>query len=136
MATMLVTMPRALLDEVVAYALEGAPDEVCGWLAGEGDEIEHFYPVRNVAEEPEAEFEMHLEDQLLAMKEILGEGLELTATFHSHPRTPPVPSSLDLALAAYPDSLHLIVSLARSEPEYRCYRIDERGSAPVELTVR
>ena len=132
----MVTIPRTLLEEVAAYALEGAPDEVCGWLGGEGDEIERFYPVRDVAQEPEAEFEMHLEDQLLAMKEILGEGLELTATFHSHPRISPESSSLDLALAAYPGSAHLIVSLAKAEPEYRCYRIDERGSIPVELTVR
>ncbi len=132
----MLTMPRALLDEVVAYALEGAPNEVCGWLAGKWDRIERFYPVRNVAQEPEAGFEMHLEQQLLAMKEILGTGLELTATFHSHPRTPPEPSSLDLALAAYPDSAHLIVSLAKAEPEVRCYRIDERGSIPMELTVR
>jgi proteasome lid subunit RPN8/RPN11 len=132
----MVTMPRSLLDEVTAYALEAAPSEVCGWLAGQGDIIERFHPVRNVAEEPEARFEMHLEGQLLAMKEILGGGLELTATFHSHPRTSPEPSSLDLALAAYPGSLHLIVSLAGARPEARCYRIDGSGSTPVRLSVQ
>src|SRR3712207_2746357 len=69
---------------------------------------------------------MEAEAQLSAMLEIRETGLDLTATYHSHPRTPAEASARDLALAAYPDSFHLIVSLANGRPEIRCYRITEQ----------
>ncbi len=89
----------------------------------------------NVAEDPHVGFRMDPEVQLSTMREIRELGLELTGTYHSHPRTPAVPSARDGRLAAYPEATHLIVSLAAPEPEVRCYRIEEPFAA-VELTVR
>ena len=40
-------------------------------------------------------------------------------------RTPGVPSARDGGLAAYPEAVHLIVSLAAPELEARCYHIEE-----------
>ncbi len=93
------------------------------------------YSVPNVAEDPEVGFRMDLEIQLSTMREIRDLGLELTGTYHSHPRTPPAPSARDRGLAAYPKAVHLIVSLAAPEPEVRCYRIQEGMCTTIDLTV-
>jgi proteasome lid subunit RPN8/RPN11 len=125
--------PDSLIAEVIAHAERGAPEEICGWLAGRGDRAIRAYPVPNAAGNPECGFEMEPEAQLRAMRAIREAGLELTATYHSHPRTPAEPSARDLALSAYPDSFHLIVSLAGKEPIVRCYRVTEAGCWPVAL---
>lgn len=131
----MIEIPKELLEAIVAHARSEAPNEVCGWLAGEGNEVRRIYPVPNVAEDPQVGFRMDPEVQLSTMREIRGLGLELTGTYHSHPRTPALPSARDVGLAAYPEAVHLIVSLAAPEPEVRCYRIEEPLNT-VELIVR
>lgn len=91
--------------------------------------------VPNAAEDPEREFEMEPEGQLATMRKTRDAGLDLTATYHSHPCTPAEPSARDLALAACPSSFHVIVSLAGEEPEVRCYRITGDGCRPALLSV-
>ncbi len=125
-----------LLAEVVAHAQRECPDEVCGWLAGLAGRVERTYPVANVAEDRRSAFVMDPEAQLRSMREIRGSGLEIIGTYHSHPATPPRPSLKDQVLSLYPDSAHLIISLASPEPEIRCYRITEVDNSPVELSIR
>ncbi|HZB84689.1 MAG TPA: Mov34/MPN/PAD-1 family protein [Rubrobacteraceae bacterium] len=69
------------------------------------------------------------------MREIRDLGLELTDTYHSHPRTKAFSSAKDREFAAYPRSLRLIVSLATDDPEVRCYRISEKGSASIAMKI-
>lgn len=132
----MIVIPEELLAAIVAHAREEAPQEVCGWLAGEGYEIRRAYPVPNVAENPRVGFAMDPEMQLSTMREIRNVGLELTGTYHSHPRTLPVPSPRDQSLALYPDAAHLIVSLARGAADFRCYRITGSGIFEVAFSVR
>lgn len=131
----MIKIPRGLLEAIIAHARREAPNEVCGWLAGEGDEVRRVYPVPNVAGDPHVGFRMDPEIQLSTMREIRDLGLELTGTYHSHPRTPAIPSVRDGGLAAYPEAVHLILSLAAFEPEVRCYRIEEPFNT-VEVTFR
>ena len=132
----MIELPRELLCAVVGHARREAPYEACGWLAGRGAKAERVYPVANVAGDRRRAFEMEPEAQLRSMREIRRSGLELVATYHSHPTTPPRPSVKDSLLALYPDSAHLIISPADAEPEVRCYRITEEGSHPIELSIR
>lgn len=76
---------------------------------------------------------MDPEAQLSTMRELRDEELEITGTYHSHPRTAAVPSGLDAQLSAYPEAAHAIVSLAHWEPEIRCYRITEEGTSRIPL---
>lgn len=124
-----------LIQELSAHAKRGNPEEVCGWLAGKGNRVIRAYPVPNAANDPRRGFRMEPEAQLGAMREIRESGLDLTATYHSHPRTPAEPSARDLALAAYPDSFHVIVSLAGGRPEVRCHRINGDGCRSVTLLI-
>jgi proteasome lid subunit RPN8/RPN11 len=67
---------------------------------------------------------MDSEQQLRAMLEIDDQGWELSAIYHSHPRTPAYPSQTDIALAFFPDATYVIVSLARrNQPTTRAFRI-------------
>jgi proteasome lid subunit RPN8/RPN11 len=50
-----VTFPVALRQELISHAQAGAPDEVCGILAGRDARIERVFPVRNSADEVGAE---------------------------------------------------------------------------------
>jgi proteasome lid subunit RPN8/RPN11 len=131
----MLVVPDNLISEIIAHTEEEAPKEVCGWLAGKGNRVVRAYPVPNAAENPDHTFRMKPEAQLATVFEIREAGLGLTATYHSHPRTPAEPSARDLALAAYPDSFHIIVSLANGRPKIRCYRITDKGYRPVALLV-
>lgn len=131
----MIFIPEDLLEEIVAHARREAPNEVCGWLAGKGNEVKSIYPVPNAAADPRTGFRMDPEVQLSTMREIDDLGLELTGTYHSHPRTPPFPSARDRELAAYPEAVHLIVSLAAPEPEIRCYRVEGKAFPNVEMVV-
>ncbi len=131
----MLVVPGNLISKIIAHAEEGAPEEVCGWLAGKGNRVVRAYPVLNAAENPDRNFRMEPAAQLSTMLEIREAGLDLTATYHSHPRTSAEPSARDLALAAYPDSFHVIVSLADGRPKVRCYRITEQGCQPATLLV-
>lgn len=98
--------------------------------------MERVYPVANVADDRRSSFRMEPDAQLRAMRRIRASGLELTGTYHSHPGTLPRPSARDRFLALHPGSTHLIISLARKEPEVRCYQITDEGNRPVELALR
>ncbi|MDX6379436.1 MAG: hypothetical protein QOI57_460 [Rubrobacteraceae bacterium] len=131
----MLVLPNELIGEIVAHAKEETPDEVCGWLAGKGNRAVRAYRVANAAEDPTRNFTMQPEEQLATMRKIREAGLDLTATYHSHPCTPAEPSTRDLALAAYPGSFHVIVSLAGGKSEVRCHRITGAGCRPAALLV-
>jgi desampylase len=131
-----IELPKGLLEAAISHAKDGAPEEVCGWLAGKENRVQKIYPVPNAAEDPGSRFSMEPEAQLTVMRQIRERGLELTGTYHSHPKTPPHPSVRDWDLALYPDAAHLIISLATPEPEVRCWRITQTGVDPLELTIR
>ena len=132
----MIELPKGLLEAAISHAKDGAPEEVCGWLAGKGSRVQEIYPVPNAAEDPGSRFRMEPEAQLAAMRQIRERGLELTGTYHSHPKTPPRPSARDRNLALYPDAAHLIISLATPEPEVRCWRITQTWVDPLELAIR
>ncbi len=52
---------------------------------------------------------------------------------HSHVMSPALPSDTDVGLAAYPDALYLICSLANEEPQVRAWSIQDGSVAEVEL---
>ena len=130
----MIELPQSLLQEVISHARKKSPEEVCGWLSGKDGKILEVHPIPNVARTPRSRFRMEPEAQLAAMRGIRERGLDLTGTYHSHPATPPYPSSNDRELALYPKCAHLIVSLALPEPEVRCWNITRKGFEALDLT--
>src|SRR5918912_2187719 len=113
---------RALLDEVVAHALEDAPNECCGVIAARGGDAVAVHRARNAAASP-LRYEMDGMEQYRIQTAIEDAGLELGAIYHSHTRSAPVPSQTDINLAFYPEALYVIVGLAGEDAEVRSFTL-------------
>src|SRR5436190_1349259 len=108
---------RADHESMIAHALGGVPNEVCGLLAGrpESPEVEAVYPCRNAAESPV---------------------LQITGVYHSHTHTEAYPSPTDLRQAPDPEWHYVLVSLRDDEPVTRSFRIVANviSEEPLEVT--
>lgn len=119
---------------LVERAWSDFPYEVCGLLGLRADGgIVHF-PITN-AERSLTYYAMDGKELLRAMRTIEDEGWGL-AIYHSHTHTEAYPSRTDVELAAYPDAIHLIVSLQdRDTPQLRAFRIVEGRISEVPLLL-
>ncbi len=135
-------MPAPLREELIRYAREGDPDEVCGILGGLGGEVRVVFPVRNTAEEVGADqgvfrdrssgvasagrrpvhYYMDPRDQLRVYNELDELGLDVVGYYHSHTHTEARPSPTDIRLATDLAPLYVLVSLTHA-PNVRAWRI-------------
>ena len=115
---------RAVLDEIVAHARADAPLECCGLLIGSGEEIEERCAAGNLRGSPVA-FLVDPADHFTAIRKARARGRTVIGAYHSHPRSPAVPSATDIAEANDPTLVYVIVSLEAPEPDVRAYRITE-----------
>jgi proteasome lid subunit RPN8/RPN11 len=123
-------LPDSIRDEIVAHASEGAPEEVCGVLAGargteerqveessveenssEVRRVEAHHPAENAAETPQTRYEIDPREQLELLEAVEAAGREVVGFYHSHPRGPAEPSATDAAQATWPDRSYVIVGL-------------------------
>lgn len=112
------------LQCMVTHAHECAPDECCGLLLGLGDEIGEAMPMRNIADQPASRFLIEPQDHIRGRREARSRGLEVLGFYHSHPHSPPEPSSRDLAEFSYPGHLYAIISLSDEPAEVRLFRFE------------
>ena len=123
-----------LAQAIIAHALQGYPHEVCGIVAGRGEVGVALFPGRNVSPTPQVAYELDA-DTLVRQIEFEEAGLMLAAIYHSHPNGPETPSPTDIAMAFYPDSVHVICSLTDPErPTLRGFRIANGEPREVLLT--
>ncbi len=127
-------LSRVHLEAMVAHARAEAPNECCGVLAGRDGRVERVRPVANADRSPYT-YRMDPHELLRAYREADEEGLEVLGYYHSHPATPAVPSRTDVARAADPFAVYVIVSLASEPPEVRAYRILDGRYRELELSV-
>ena len=109
------------------------PKEVCGLLAGSGKRIMKAFPVSNIADKPETQYQLQPDEQLKALKQIDADRLTWIGIYHSHPKSRPIPSPADIQQASDDGLLHLIVSLRHSEPKLKLWRIQTAAVTPIEL---
>ena len=113
-----------VLEGLIGHAREAAPLECCGLLAGDGDLIDEFVRTRNVRAS-EVAYEIDPREHIAIMKSLRARTRSVLGAYHSHPRTPALPSATDLAEAHYErDFVYLIVSLEREPPDVRAYRLE------------
>jgi proteasome lid subunit RPN8/RPN11 len=122
------TFPRPLFAEMVTYVLTQPALEMCGLLAGRAGIVDRVWPVPNARQSPVA-YRMDGPEFAAAMR---GCDFEPLGIFHSHPAGPPVPSPTDVAEAAYPDAVYVVISLQTIPPSVRGFtivdgRVDEVG---------
>src|SRR4051812_15049182 len=126
---------KALLDKVIAHALEDAPNECCGLVAARDGEAVEVHRARNAAASP-LRYELDGMEQYRIQSAIEDAGHDLGAIYHSHTRSDPYPSQTDINLAFYPESLYVIVGVKdRAAPEVRAFRILDGQVSEAELEV-
>ena len=103
-------------------------------LVGKDASIGEAVPARNIAQSP-TRFLIDPADHIGALRAARGRGDEVLGFYHSHPQSPAWPSEKDVAEAAYPDAVHLIVSLAGGTADARLFRIDKGRAVQVRLDV-
>ena len=126
------------MAQIVEWAMHGPPNEACGLLAADriaedGGTPTRFLPMRNAAASP-YRYEMESQELLRAILDIDDRDEVVWGIVHSHVASKAEPSATDVGLAAYPDALYLICSLAADPPVVRAWSIvDGRVSGEVVL---
>jgi proteasome lid subunit RPN8/RPN11 len=129
-----VRIPRKIYDQLLQHARDDAPNECCGLIGSRDGEPATAYRARNAEASP-LRYNLDPQDQFRIMTEMEEKGEELSAIYHSHTASPAYPSQTDINLAAYPDAIYLIVSLADGEEPLRGFRIEDGEVAEVDLVV-
>ena len=136
-------LPADVLNEMIAHAYDGLPDEACGLLVGRPDDAEgeaevvRFVATRNAAASSKV-YTVDPRDHLRADREAEADGYEVIGVMHSHTHTEAYPSPTDVAQAPDPGWHYVIVSLKRPDAALRSYRIEggEVAEEVVELAGR
>jgi proteasome lid subunit RPN8/RPN11 len=125
---------QSMYDDIVAHALADAPDECCGMIASSEGRATEVYRATNTAHSP-LKYVIDPKELLRIYSAIDDAGWDLGAIYHSHTRSPPIPSQTDINLATYPEALYIIVGVHGPEPEVRAFRIVDAKVEEVELSV-
>ena len=129
------TIPQEYAAQMVKQALEEAPNEACGLIAGKNGVPVKLYPTTNSEASP-TRYLIEPREQLDIMLEMEQNGWDLLAIYHSHIGHPPTPSHRDIKMAYYHDAVYLIVSVRDKEmPELKAFHIAEGKVAEEELRI-
>jgi proteasome lid subunit RPN8/RPN11 len=131
-------LPRELYDAMVAQALAERPNECCGLLAGVIEDgigkVKRYYPLVNAAASPLL-YESEPRSMFEAVRAMTREKLRELAVYHSHPKSPPVPSETDLARNYSKDVVNLIVSLVEEPPLVRAWWLTATDYCEADWTI-
>jgi len=127
---------QELRGQIVAHALEDAPNECCGLVGGGAGAAATVYHARNAEESP-LRYSVHPSDQFSIMERMEEAGEELVGIYHSHTVSAAYPSQTDINLAeGWPEPLYLICSIVDpDEPDVRAFAIRDGTVEAVALTV-
>ncbi len=133
-------IPLALAQRMLAHARSELPNEACGLLAGALSEgrASAFHATRNAEASP-LRYNVHPDDLVRVILGIEDGGEDLVAIFHSHTRSPAVPSATDRRTAQYPDVFYVLATLADPaaavSDSLRAWRIRDGESTEVPLQI-
>lgn len=123
----------AILD----HARSEAPREACGLIAGVPEagvyRAVEIIPVANTAPDPLHLYHMDKTELARQITRLNARKLTLVGLYHSHPAGDPIPSPVDIAQAAYPDTAYLIAGLRRGD--LAAWEIRYGQVRPVELHI-
>ena len=95
--------------------------------------VTSVHPARNRLASP-YRYDVEPLDLVRIVHQLEEGGDALVAIFHSHPRSPAVPSGTDVREARYP-VVHLVASLGDAEPVLRAWTIEAATAREVPLTI-
>jgi proteasome lid subunit RPN8/RPN11 len=121
----MLTISRALIDQVVAHARADHPDEACGVIAGPvgSDRPERFIAMANAERSPTF-YRFDSMEQLAVWREMDDRDEEPVVIYHSHTSTEAYPSRTDISYAGEPGAHYVLVSTADpNAADIRSFRI-------------
>lgn len=130
----------SLATLLLAHARAELPNEACGLLSGTARDgmATTFHPARNAEASP-LRYSVHPDDLVRIIFAIEDAGEDLVAIFHSHTRSPAIPSPTDRRAAMYPDAVYLLASLADPyappHAALRAWRIRAGEASEVRLSL-
>ena len=118
-----IQMPPVVLNEIIAHAREGKPEEICGVVRGRGVEAYEAIRARNLADARIENYEVDPQTLLLQFK-FEDQGDAMMGIYHSHPVSVAYPSATDAWNAHYPECIYFICSLEFDDaPVLRAFRM-------------
>jgi len=127
-------LPRAFVDEMVAHAIEEAPNECCGIIAGKDGQATKLFRAKNSEASP-YRYSVDPKDLLRIFRECEDNEWSFLAIYHSHTASVAYPSPTDVRLAFWPEAYYVLVSLAvKDKPVVRAFRILEGAVAEEPIT--
>lgn len=121
-------------DILLKFASENPCEEICGLLAGKGEEITRVIPVTNQLHSA-FRYRMDPREQYWGFKDIEESHFDLLAIYHSHPSGLAFPSELDLLEHAYPGVKCVIIAPGPSGWYLRLFDLDEKSKRELELKI-
>jgi proteasome lid subunit RPN8/RPN11 len=118
-------LPQRYIDEMIAHAIEDAPNECCGIIAGMDGTATKLYRAKNSEASP-YRYNVDPKDLLRIFRETEDSGWSFLAIYHSHTMSEAYPSPTDVRLAYWPEARYILVSLAdKDRPVVRAFRIED-----------
>ncbi|MGH9162959.1 MAG: M67 family metallopeptidase [Vicinamibacteraceae bacterium] len=103
---------RQVVERITDHARREWPNECCGLLLGTDERIDEAVPARNL-HASSSRFLVDPVDHLAAVRRARATARRIVGAYHSHPRTPPVPSARDLEEATYTEFVYMICGPVR-----------------------
>ena len=131
----MLTLPREMLDRVLAHARRDHPDEACGVIAGRDGVATRMWEMSNADRSPTG-FTFDSAEWLAVYRDVDDADEDLLAVYHSHTMTEAYPSRTDVLWSRTTEFQHwLLVSTRADEDEVRSFVISdgEVVEEPVEV---
>jgi proteasome lid subunit RPN8/RPN11 len=129
------TLPRAMIDQVVAHARRDHPDECCGVISASGERAVRLFEMTNAERSPTG-FTFDSGEWLRVYRDIDDADEVPWVVYHSHTMTEAFPSRTDIRwseTAGFP--YWLLVSTRSEEDEVHAYTITDGAVTEVALTL-
>ncbi len=130
------SLPRALVAQVLAHARKDHPDECCGIIAGKDGVATRVFEMENADRSPTG-FTFDGAEWLRVYREVDDAEEDLLVVYHSHTATEAYPSRTDVLWSQHNEFQHwLLVSTRAADDEVRSFTIsgDTITEEPVVLT--
>ena len=120
---MAIWLARQFVDEMIAHALEDAPNECCGIIAGKDGDAVKLFRAKNAEASP-YRYKVDDEDLFRFYTECSDSDWDFLVIYHSHTASEAYPSPTDVRLAFWPDAYYVLVSTQDPvSPVVRAFRI-------------
>ena len=123
-------MPDAAAQAILAHACRDAPLEACGLLVGAAHTVVRIAPTPNGDASP-SRYTIPADVHFAVIRAARLDALEVIGAYHSHPRSPAVPSPTDTALA-FAGFVFVIAAIVPT-PHLRAWRFDDGNFTEVGL---